>query len=520
MKKGYILFFVVLYAALTSCIHNDLPYPHIQANFITFEAEGSKNAASIDSTNCIINLSFPEETDIYNVKILGYTLTPGSHIVGEDTITVMDLSEPRRVSLELYQTYIWTIRATQEIDRYFSVENQVGAATIDVPAQRVLVYVSDKTDLKAVKVLTCKLGAVGSEMTPDIAGKTVDLSRPLTVDVDRFGRRQTWTIYAEVTESVVETVSADAWTCVAWVSGMAQAGRDNGVEYRRIGTEDWVQVPQEWIEHNAGSFKARIIHLEPETAYEARAYSGSDRGASIPFTTGKILQLPNSDFDQWWLDGKIWDPWAEGSEPYWDTGNKGATTLGSSNTFPTEDTSTGTGLAAQLETRFVGIGIIGKLAAGNIFAGSFVRTEGTNGILSFGRPFAERPTKLRGYMKYKTAPISSTTAGFEQLKDRPDTCIIWAALIDQDAPFEIRTNPANRQLFDPSLPIVVAYGNVEYGYDIDNYIPFEVVLDYRSTSRVPKYLLVTASASKYGDYFTGANGATLWLDDFELLYDY
>lgn len=520
MTRIYISLCLSAMLTIAGCIHNDLPYPRIQANFLTFEVEGAKGVAVIDSANCVVSLNFPEEADIYNIKVLGYTLTPKSHLVGADTITSLDLSEPRRVTLRLYQNYIWTIRGSQEIERYFSVENQVGAATIDVPAQRVLVYVSDKTNLKAVRVLTCKLGASGSVMMPEIEGQTVDLSRPLTIDVDRFGRRQTWTIYAEITESLVETISADAWTCVAWVKGMAQAGRDNGVEFRRVGTQDWTQVPADWVEHKGGDFTARIIHLEPETSYEARAYSDSERGATIPFTTGRILQMPNSDFDQWWLNGKVWNPWAENSEPYWDTGNKGATTLGTSNTFPTEDTSTGTGLAAQLETRFVGIGIIGKLAAGNIFAGSYVRTDGTNGVLSFGRPFAERPTKLRGYMKYKTAPISSTTAGFEQLKDRPDTCVVWAALIDQDQPFEIRTNPANRQLFDPSLPIVVAYGKVQYGENIDSYVPFEVELEYTSTSRVPKYLLVTASASKYGDYFTGGNGATLWLDDLELLYDY
>lgn len=61
---------------------------------------------------------------------------------------------------------------------------------------------------------------------------------------------------------------------------------------------------------------------------------------------------------------------------------------------------------------------------------------------------------------------------------------------------------------------------MQCGEDVDTYVPFEVRLDYRSTSRVPKYLLITASASKYGDYFTGGNGATLWLDDLELVYDY
>ena len=66
---------------------------------------------------------------------------------------------------------------------------------------------------------------------------------------------------------------------------------------------------------------------------------------------------------------------------FWDTGNKGATTLGSSNTIPTGDTSNGTGKAAKLESRFVGVAGIGKFAAGNIFAGSYVRTDGTNGVL-------------------------------------------------------------------------------------------------------------------------------------------
>jgi len=66
----------------------------------------------------------------------------------------------------------------------------------------------------------------------------------------------------------------------------------------------------------------------------------------------------------------------------------------------------------------------------------------------------------------------------------------------------------------------VAYGKVEYGQTIENYIPFEFELDYKSTSRVPKYILITASASKYGDYFTGGAGSVLYLDDLELLYDY
>ena len=102
----------------------------------------------------------------------------------------------------------------------------------------------------------------------------------------------------------------------------------------------------------------------------------------------------------------------------------------------------------------------------------------------------------------------------------PDTCIVYAALIDTPEPFEIRTNPRNRQLFDPNGDYVVAYGKVQFGESVSEYTPFEFTLDYRSTTRRPTYIIITASASKYGDYFTGGNGSVLLIDDFELLYDY
>lgn len=85
---------------------------------------------------------------------------------------------------------------------------------------------------------------------------------------------------------------------------------------------------------------------------------------------------------------------------------------------------------------------------------------------------------------------------------------------------QIRTNPKNRQLFDPDGNYVVAYGKVQFGETIPDYIPFEFKLDYKATDRVPKYILITASASKYGDYFTGGAGAVLYLDNLELVYDY
>lgn len=510
----------LLASVLPGCIKNDIPYPHIQANIRSLTVKDQLQAPTIDSTNLTVNVVLKETADIYAADITEYTLTPGASVVDDKLIGKTDLSKPLQVTLRLYQDYKWVIITRQEIERYFTVSGQMGSSVIDVPARRVVVTLPESVNLRQVKVLTCKLGAEGSSMTPELAGTTIDLRRPFKVTVTNHGRSDEWEIYADVTKSTVTTVRADAWTQVAWVYGEAEEGKDNGIEYRRADDSQWTRVPAEWLTVNGGSFHARIIHLQPETEYAARAYSGDEYGNEVVFTTGADVQVPNSDFNQWWLNGKIWNPWQEDGIQYWDTGNKGATTLGPSNTVPTEDTPTGKGLAAMLETKFVGIGVIGKLAAGNIFVGYYVRTDGTNGVLSLGREFTQRPTRLRGYMKYKCAPISSVTAGFEHMRNEPDTCIIWSALIDSDEPFEIRTNPNNRSLFDPEAPSVIAYGNIQSGKTIEEYIPFEFIFDYKDTERTPNYILIVASASKYGDYFTGGNGSVLYIDDLELLYDY
>lgn len=517
----YTLYILALLAtALTGCITDNIPYPHIQANFLEIAAEGQERNAVIDSVNRTVTFYLPEDVDICSVNISSFSLTPDAYLVNDVLARPVDLSEPLKVTLHLYYDYTWTLQAVQDIPLEFSVEGQIGQTVIDRPAHRIVATVSDTQNIRKIKVLSCKLGSTAATMTPDLAGKTWDFTLPVKVTVNQWGREEEWTIYIDTTEALVNTTGVDAWTSVAWVYGSTEASRPYGVQYRLKGDDEWLDAPASWLTREGGTFHARLLHLTPQTEYEARAVSGDEYGEAMSFTTGSSVQPPNMDFENWWLDGKIWCPWAQDGEPYWGTGNKGATTLGPSNTTPTDDTPTGRGRAAQLLTKFVGIGMLGKLASGSIFAGTFVAVDGTNGILSFGREFTERPTKLRGYLKYKTAPISSTADGFRDLAGRPDTCIVWCALIDGDSPVEIRTRPTNRKLFDPDAPNVIAYGNVQYGYDIDAYIPFEFELDYKATDRRPTYLLITASSSKYGDYFVGADGATLWLDDLVLDYDY
>ena len=51
------------------------------------------------------------------------------------------------------------------------------------------------------------------------------------------------------------------------------------------------------------------------------------------------------------------------------------------------------------------------------------------------------------------------------------------------------------------------------------YKEFTIELEYRDTERKPTYVLIVATASKYADYFTGGNGSTLYIDEFEFLFE-
>ena len=75
-------------------------------------------------------------------------------------------------------------------------------------------------------------------------------------------------------------------------------------------------------------------------------------------------------------------------------------------------------------------------------------------------------------------------------------------------------------MFDKNDPHVIAYAEISSGESVPEYTPFTLELEYRDTSRIPSYIIVVASASKYGDYFTGGDGSVLFIDDFSLEYDY
>lgn len=519
----HILSGVVLMALAAGCIKNDIPYPRIQQSILTLAAADEALPAVINDEQLKATVYLSETTDPAKVRFTEFTFTDGAKSSANLLEGEYDLLKPMHVTLSLYQDYVWTIEAVHQVERYFTIDGQVGQTVIDVPGRRIVVRVPMSENLTYLQLSSVKLGPAGlTTMVPDLKPGRINLSKPLDVDVTAFGRTERWTIFAEKTDFVVNTVSADAWSQVIWAYGESQEGLEQGFQYRKAGDTEWIEVPDEWIQKQGTSYNACIRHLEPLTAYQVRARAGEDFGRTISVTTQATELIPNGSFDNWWLDGNLWNPWAEGGESFWDTGNKGAVITGSSNSAPSDYTPDGTGRSARLETVFANLFGVGKLAAGNIFTGSYLRTSGTNGVLGFGRPWTLRPTKLRGYFQYDAKIIDRPLKNAEipELIGRPDSCHIYVALADWTAPYEIRTSPSNRQLFDKNLPSIIAYGELIYSGHMSEWKAFEIPLVYRSTSRVPTYMQITVSSSKYGDYFIGGTGSLLYVDQFSFDYDY
>lgn len=489
---------------------------------LAIRAEGESKSAYIDSLAWEVNIYLDETTDIRNVKFAEYQISNGASSNPNLLEGSYNLSSPLFVTLSLYQDYNWEIIAHQDIVRYFKVSGEVGESLIDPVGHRVIVHMPEETDLSRLTLQSVKLGPEGiTSMVPNVSPGIIDLSHPLRVEVTAHGVTEIWTIYAELTETIVSTTRVDAWSKVVWAYGEGPADVENGFEYRLDSDSEWTPVPAQYVTQNQGAFYCYIPHLQPLSDYVVRSVSGDNKGNEVHVKTQATADIPDGDFEQWHKDSKdMWCPWDAGGSRFWDTGNGGSITLRQNLTEPSDHTPTGSGKSARCETRFVSLFGIGKLGSGSIFTGEYLRTDGTNGVLGFGRPWNLRPTRLKGYFQYSAADINYASTEFADLKGRPDTCHIYVALTDWTAPLEIRTKPSERKLFDKNADYVIGYGELVFSGEMSAFKPFEILIHYNDTQRVPSYLQITCSASKYGDYFTGGAGSLLFVDQFSFDYDY
>ena len=562
-QRFHCCFIVILMAAallLTACLEEDkLPLPWVKSEITTFEVEGQCDAtgdgfaeAQIDKEKREVTLYVSDQVSLSKVKLKKFVVSNNAFVYKEmadgglvevtHTLPNLDCSTgSARLLLKTYQEFWWKVSVQRVVQREVVVSNQVGDAIIDAASQTVVVYVTPEQDLKRVVIEKFTLGGQHGRVYPDPTGTEVDFSRGRTYAVFEYGSEtaQEWSVFVYNASSTTSTTAEVFPHSVrAYVSGNMQNGTIPVVEYCEAGSGNWQVVPGEKVTVRTTSYEAVIEGLTPGKDYECRATADGVASQVASFHTADPAQLPNSSFDDWStidVNGRdLYQPWKAGDSPFWDTGNRGATTVGASNsTMGVEGSRT----FANLQSKYIVI----KFAAGNIFTGKYLETDGTNGVLSFGQPFASFPTKLQLDYSFKTSTINKgggkwddsygkyiSRATYDGLLGQPDSCNVYVALIgDKDEevykdvlyPFIVRTRPSTLKLFSPNSDNVIAYGSMTKGDDVPEWTTTTIPLQYRFTNRQPKYIVIVAASSKYGDYFVGGSETLLKIDNLKLLYE-
>lgn len=534
---------------MASCaIENDIPYPIKEASIESIEVEGQRGAeenvftaATINKTARTATLYVNDSVDITKLKItrlkitadaelipdsaacVNYAKFPNTGFASLDSIptssnTRMDFSSPVNFTLRTYQDYIWKVTVNQIVEREIDVVGMTDDYVLDANSRRVIIYVGSDQDLSNIQINKLNLGGEYGSVKPDPT--TVhDFTTSQTFYAARHGEDvwQEWKVFVYQTDGGGSGGSADVFpmTTRAILKGSIQSGKTPEIEYAKQSESSWNSVPSSDISVSGTSFTATLSGLSASTTYKYRVSVDGTTGSEQTFTTVAAVALENGSLENWSQEDELWKPWNSGDEPFWGVGNTNF--MGYVVNISTPTTESVTGKAAYLESKWAMI----KLAAGNLFTGDFA-LDGVNGLLHFGREFSSFPTALRLYYKYTSTTINKigdNVGDLASLEGEPDICHIYIALSDKSEPYEIRNNPDKRQLFDKDDANIIAYGEFSSNQSTSSYKQIEIPLEYRYTNRTPKYIIIVASSSKYGDYYIGGVGSKLWLDEMELVYE-
>ena len=199
MKR--LIVYIFLLTTFLGCIKNDLPYPVIVPRITGMDVEGANNV-NISSGQQSVIITLDETTDIKNVKIKSISFADERTVSDFDTTISHDLSNAITITLSIYQDYKWKIITEQPIERYFTVEGQVGSSEIDVLNRRVITQVNSSVDIHNVTVSSIKLGP--KEITtysPSIA-EMKDFANGLDIEVSYHGITEEWSLFVENTTTV------------------------------------------------------------------------------------------------------------------------------------------------------------------------------------------------------------------------------------------------------------------------------------------------------------------------------
>lgn len=250
-------------------------------------------------------------------------------------------------------------------------------------------------------------------------------------------------------------------------------------------------------------------------------FGKKEKGISESSVVTDDGQLYNMNFDLWYNGECYGEDASDDQKKVWGSANSSTASLGKYTCVPDSTFLAVEGegkRAVKLQTQLVNAVIAKKLAAGSIFTGQMgkVKLSKLTATLNWGVPFSLRPKALEGYACYKPVNINVANSPYEDRKGTLDNGHVFVLLTDWDGQFTV--DPATETFVDiENDPNIIGYGRVAFDHTMDGYEKFSLTIDYRN-DRTPRYVVIVASSSVLGDYFTGGNGSTLYLDEFKFIY--
>ena len=383
-------------------------------------------------------------------------------------------------------------------------------------------------------------------------------SSQISVEVDPTTHEYTYTFSMSTKPSENATLSAGAWDRLAYLQAMdVVTSTKEGIKFQyrektATAAQAESEVEETWNDVVTTSeadnkYTAMLTGLTASTEYEYRLVNGENTtiGKEQSFTTSAAdaqTALQNGGFEDWCErsagtaigDKNTTFPCSDtdydAGKLYWDTSNRGANSAGQLDpTNKTDDLIISGTYAARLESKLVDAFIIKAFAAASLYTGSFGSANlDMSATINFGQSFTSRPIALHGYYQYSPKNVDNVgenlPADATVSEGNPDQCAIYIALAKKT--YTVNNKQENTFIDFEGDDNIIAYGTIEGDYVMTGeaakgYTEFTIPLQYKESQfgEIPSYIIVVCSASKYGDYFTGGEGSTLYVDDFSLVYE-
>ena len=383
-------------------------------------------------------------------------------------------------------------------------------------------------------------------------------SSQISVEVDPTTHEYSFTfgMSTKPTESV--TLSAAPWDRLAYlqatdiVTGTGVSMEGIKFQYREkmaTAAQAESEVEETWNDIVTTSeadnkYTAMLTGLTASTEYEYRLVNSENIviGKEQTFITSVAdaqTVLYNGNFDLWTTgssDGSSTVYPGTAAEAgnttcFWNTSNPGtsqglAVIIGGAVNPTTGVTSPvqaegDTVYAAKLQST----NKLNVFAAASLYTGNFLGTSGSTANMEFGKSFTSRPIALHGYYQYTPQTINHVDrmpAGVKIEENVTlDSCAIFIALAKKS--FTFNNGNADEFIDYAGDENIIAYGALPSGAATtgEGYTEFTIPLQYKESQfgEKPTHIIIVCSASKFGDYMTGADNSLLYVDNFSLVYE-